>query len=386
MRSRTARLILGVTAWVAIGAAAFFIFRFEQQTTARQAAIRMFDLHAREATDALADVRAGQQAYVAVGQGVAFWVPKVATRLDDAAGLVNDLRQTALTVDGREALDQALTTIADFRGVDKRARDYVKSDQPLMATDVIFTEGGEAVQGAARQVERARVAEHQAADAAEAGTRRIEAISAAGSAAFAALLVIVLVPVPRPSAEETAADTVPAAGLPTLREAAPSSSARTMMPAIKSAVQVCTDLARVSDAADLNRLLGNAAEAMDATGLVVWLGNASGVDLRPVLSHGYGAPALARMPAVPRSADNAAAAAYRSGKIQIVLERPGSSAGAIVAPLLAPEGCVGALSAEIRGGGETSDAVQAIAALVAAQLSSVLAAAPAAVERKAAGA
>ena len=115
---------------------------------------------------------------------------------------------------------------------------------------------------------------------------------------------------------------------------------------------------------------------MDATGLIVWLGNASGADLRPVLAHGYSAQVLARMPTVPRSADNAAAAAYRTGVLQIVLARPGTSAGAIVAPLLSPEGCIGALSAEIAGGGEASDSVQALAAIFAAQLAGVLPATP----------
>jgi GAF domain-containing protein len=79
------------------------------------------------------------------------------------------------------------------------------------------------------------------------------------------------------------------------------------------------------------------------------------------------------MPVVPRAADNAAAAAYRTSTLQIVLARPGASSGAVVAPLLSPEGCIGALTAEINDRGETSDAVQAFAEIFAAQLASVLA-------------
>jgi GAF domain-containing protein len=79
------------------------------------------------------------------------------------------------------------------------------------------------------------------------------------------------------------------------------------------------------------------------------------------------------MPAVPKSANNAAAAAYRTGALQIVLARPGAASGALVAPLLTADGCIGALSAEIKGRGETSDATQALAVLFAAQLASVLA-------------
>ena len=55
------------------------------------------------------------------------------------------------------------------------------------------------------------------------------------------------------------------------------------------------------------------------------------------------------MSRILRSADNAAAAAYRTGQLQIVLARPGESNGAVVAPLLSADGCIGALSAEIRG-------------------------------------
>jgi hypothetical protein len=116
---------------------------------------------------------------------------------------------------------------------------------------------------------------------------------------------------------------------------------------------------------------------MDASGVMVWMGTPNGGDLRVVLAHGYGEEMLARIPPVPRSADNAAAAAYRSGTLQIVLSRPGASSGAVVAPIVAADGCVGALSAEIRHGAETSEGVQALAEIAAAHLASVLGQAPA---------
>jgi len=142
---------------------------------------------------------------------------------------------------------------------------------------------------------------------------------------------------------------------------------------IKSASEICTDLGRVADQNDLVKLLGRAADLIDASGLVVWVGNTSGGDLRPALAHGYAPQAVAKMPAVPKSANNAAAAAYRTGALQIVLARPGASNGALVAPLLTADGCIGALSAEIKGRGETSDTTQSLTVLLAAQLASVLA-------------
>jgi len=120
-------------------------------------------------------------------------------------------------------------------------------------------------------------------------------------------------------------------------------------------------------------LLGRAGEVLDASGVIVWLGSTSGGDLRPVLAHGYSAETLNRMPSVPKSAKNAAATAYRTGTLQLVLGDPGRASGAIVAPLLSADGCVGALSVETLGGGETSDAIQATVGIFAAQLAGVLA-------------
>jgi GAF domain-containing protein len=129
----------------------------------------------------------------------------------------------------------------------------------------------------------------------------------------------------------------------------------------------------LNDVDGRDRLLARAAEALDAGGLIIWMGNTTGADLRPVLAHGYSTQALARMPAIARSADNAAARAYRTGALQIVLARPGVSNGAVAAPLLSADGCIGALTAEINDRGETSDTVQALAAIVAAQLATVVA-------------
>jgi hypothetical protein len=145
-------------------------------------------------------------------------------------------------------------------------------------------------------------------------------------------------------------------------------------PVLRVAAQLCTDFACVRDVNDLKLLLARASDVMDAAGLVVWLGNSEGSELQPVLTHGYSDVTRARLPNVPRTANNAAATAYRSGEVQIVLSRPGGAKGAVVAPIHGIRGCIGALSAEIRGGGEASESVQALASIVAAQLSGVLAA------------
>jgi hypothetical protein len=453
MRSRAARLTCSAAAWIALAAAALFVVQSEKQIAARADGVRAFDQHAREAAGSLGDVRAAQQAYVAAGQDNAFWMPKVASMADRVRAAVSGLRDAATDATARAALDQAANTIAMFGDIDKRAREYLKSNQPLMAADVIFTEGGEAAATAARSVEAARLAERRAADAADAAKRGREAMAIGGAAALAAVIVLLLVPagmqfrwqadttyettggrsdvtyamnngrradgsygasgggnaeklvdvdewaspahpahltVSAPSDHVDAPGTLapgtlaPGTLAPSTQHPAPSTPMSHPATMIKAAADLATDFGRVRDLDDLARILARTAEALEATGLVVWMGTLTGDDLRPFLAHGYSEQTLARIAPVSRTDDNAAAAAYRSGQLQIVVSKPGAS-GAIVAPILVPGGCIGALSAEFLGG-ETSESVQSFATIVAAHLATVLPTAPAeSIEQKAAG-
>jgi len=386
--SRALRLTCGIVALIAIGAAVFLLNRSEQHVGQEAVSLRAFDQQARDASDALVDARVGQQAYVAAGQGVDFWFSKTAGSLQSATDGLTRLRQMAGS-GADTAIDEASTTVTEFAAIDKRARDYLKSGQQLMAGDVIFTEGSDAAATAARQIETARQAQHQAADVGLAALRRQQVQIAGVAAGVVLLVVLVLIPMPRPGVDEPSADGISLN--PRVMPSADETSANRPAPALpqtatltshaqgsvfKAATDVVTDFGRARDLGELTQVLGRAAEVMDASGMIVWFGSAAGADLRPVLTHGYSLEMIARIPPVPRSADNAAAAAYRSGTPQTVHSRPGGSCGAVVAPILSPDGCVGALSAEIRSGGETSQSVQALASIFAAQLAGVLASAP----------
>jgi len=389
-------MIFGAATLVAVGAAAFFLFQTEQQIARLKSTLRAFDDRAREASTALADLRVAQQAYVAEGQGVDFWMPKVASLHESLTGTLAALRQSPVSAEAGTALDEAVAAVAEFGAIDRRTRDYITGDEKLMAADVIFGDGREAAANATRQIETARLAEHQAADVVEAALRQKQALAAGAAAGFAVLVVLLLTPRPRFEVEQTTttslsiaparptasvpttavpARAAPTAGATAPRAQAPQTSVATRHAiALKAAASLATDFGRVRDADEMTQLLGRAATLMDASGVVIWLGTTTGTELAPMLAHGYGAQALSRMPRMPRSADNAAAAAYRTGQMQIVLARPGGNPGALVAPILAADGCIGALSAEIQGGGEASESVQALSTIVAAHLATVLAA------------
>ena len=372
-----------VLALIASAAAAFLLFSSEQQLSQQNAALRAFDQHARDASAALVDARVSQQAYVAAGQDAAFRIVKTAAAIQSATDELTALRQTA-AVAALTSLDKASATVVEFSAVDKRARDYLASGQQLMASDVIFTEGTDAAATSVRQIETARLAEHQATDVETAAVRNQQALTAGAAAGIVLVVVLLLVAVPRAKSAETASLSIlpapaaqPVASPPAAVRVTPLTS-HAQGSVLKAATDIVTDFGRIRDLDELTRLLGRAAEVMDASGLMVWMGSAAGGDLRPVLAHGYSAKMIARIPPVSRSADNAAAAAYRSGTLQIVRSHPGGSSGAVVAPILAADGCIGAVSAEIRDGGETSDSVQALAVIFAAQLAGVMTTAPAA--------
>jgi hypothetical protein len=393
MRSPAARLILGAVALLALGAAAFFVNQTERQVTAVRVAERAFDASARALVNDLADLRIFQSAYMAAGQDAEHWKEKVAESIPDVTNAIVALESDARGEATRSALAKARSQIVEFGNVDQRAREYLKSGQPLMAGDVIFSEGDSAANDASKDVHAARAAEWQAVEAVEADLRKRQATALAGAAGVMVVALFLLALI-SPGAKAEAEPEAESSSIAHAASAAPKSAsdaepsvrapgthyvtARPAGPVLRAASQLCTDLGRVSDLDELTSLIGQAADVMDASGIVIWVASADGTYVQLALSHGYAPQVTARMSRIMRSADNAAAAAYRTGQMQIVLARPGESNGAVVAPLLSADGCIGALSAEIRGGGESSESVQALAAIFAAQLAGVLNTTPAA--------
>ncbi|MGE3512476.1 MAG: hypothetical protein AB7N65_26735, partial [Vicinamibacterales bacterium] len=197
MRSSAAKLALGVAAWFAFAAASVLLFQSEQQLTARRNALRAFDVIARETATAFAGLKSAQQGYVAPGQGLGTWMARVDTLLTAVTARLDELESVAASGESRRVLTEVAESLGDLRAIDKRARQYVNTDQPVMAADVIFSEGGETSAIAGRQVEAARQAEYLAFDATEDSLRRrqVYAISAAFAVGALAVGVLVLLPV-----------------------------------------------------------------------------------------------------------------------------------------------------------------------------------------------
>ena len=142
-------------------------------------------------------------------------------------------------------------------------------------------------------------------------------------------------------------------------------------PDFQAVAQLCTEFARVGSTEELQRLLKESARILDATGLIVWVWHTQSGLLQAALAHGYSERMLSQLPGVRRDADNPTAAAFRSAETRTI---NGSDAvnGALVVPLLTPEGCVGALALELRNGGERVTGVRAVATIVSAMLAQLV--------------
>jgi transcriptional regulator with XRE-family HTH domain len=166
-------------------------------------------------------------------------------------------------------------------------------------------------------------------------------------------------------------------------ESAVEPSAARREPSLASVASVCTRLAQLETVVDLTLLLDETVGSLGAVGLIVWAWHPDTEQLTPLLSSGYSPKVVAQLPTLARDDDNATAEAFRSGQMTTVGSTERSN-GALVAPLMRSFGCVGVLAIELVPGAERDPSVSALAAILAAQLATMvdIPSAAAALDRK----
>jgi len=386
MKNLAVRLtVLGLFV-VASGVSAYLVWTSEGRARRDASEARAFENAALAVERTVLDLRAAQQAYVAAGQGDGFWISKVAAATVAVRNGLDALRSQAKSPQAQSMIENASSALQDFEQMDRRARDYTRNGQKLMASDLIFADGLEITGAMVASIEQARAAEAQASDTDRAVTTRAEAV-AVGAAAVVAFVVILLL-VPRPDAAMVPAvetERAPVLELHSANAVTPDVSlGRTLPPPGKVAeptgaalpfdlgtvASLCSDLARVVDTRALPALLERAAAVLDAPGIVLWIADPDGNELSPIVTHGYSQPMVTRLGTILKDAENATASAFRTSLLQIVAADAVSN-GAIAAPLVTPAGCVGVMAAEVRHQGEKDSAKLAAASIVAAQLATL---------------
>jgi hypothetical protein len=377
-----------------------------------QTAARTFDDNARTAILRVGELGAAQQAYVASGQGVDFWFARTNALQNELKGRVTSLRAAVSSSDAVSAFENALGSLQDFEQMDVRARERVRAKQTVVASDLIFSDGVDLTRKIGAALDQGRVAANASFDADAALLQRRAVFSFGAAIAAATLIVILLAPVPRreiaiaePRVEISPArptspaldlsvepiDDVPEAAVvskpvpvqvpePVVVEPTPAPVLAAEPPApgpaqplvdLPGMARLCGDMARVIDTRALPGMLERAASLLDASGMVLWIADPDGRELAPIVTHGYAPQLVTRLGTIPRGAENATAAAFRTCLLQTV-ETDAVSSGAIAAPLVTPTGCVGVMAAEIRHEGERQEAILAAAGILAAQFATLV--------------
>jgi len=396
---------------VALGVTAYLFRKGEADRRAEAVAGEAFSTAARGAARGTLELRAAQQAYVATGQADDFWASKVAATLGSLRDRLTSLRTAAVSSDARSQIDAATGSLDDFAQMDRRAREYVRTGQKVVASDLIFSNAGELTDAAVASIDKAVTSELTARNVAAETFERRQVFALIAAAASAGLVMLLLLPrvqndlpgpsfleqsvpvpvvstssiraadtaiighdgwsTPKRSTDATPAEAIgaqPASQTPPAETAAhPVTGAAVPVLDFKVVATLCTELSRVDDTMALPPLLERAAAVLDAAGIILWIADPDGRELNPVLAQGYPQHLVNRLGTIPRGAENATAAAYRTGMLQTVFGN-GTSNGAIAAPLLTCGGCVGVMAAEVKGDTERLEANLAAATILAAQL------------------
>jgi hypothetical protein len=374
MNSRLIRILLVVIA-IAIGLSAGYLFKTIDNTILAQlASAEVLREQASTLTATIADVRAGQAAYVARGQGEAFWMSRVESLLPALQKNTEQFAASLTSPAAQSTFEQVKGALENFRTLDAKVRNLVQGGSALLAADMIFSDGLESVATASAQATVALGEELQYRSSSLAGlrSRQIEILGGAGILVLVMMAGLALTGTAQAKAAEPEA--VPAAPvIEPVRFEAPLPKARAAVtPKLLTTAQLCRELSRIADSTHLPGLLERAARVLDASGIIVWVAEPSRQRLVPAISHGYDDRTVVRMGSIHRDSNNAVAAAYRTSEVRTV---PGdaSTNGAVIVPLITNEGCAGVMSAEMRAGCEKDESSQALATIFASQLATLVA-------------
>ncbi len=378
MRTMRGSLLPALLGCLIIGGASYQIWQFERTT---------IDLHTNEdrltrqyaaLEMAVADLRSAQAGYVAAGQNPSGWMQRVDDLTTQVEAVLAE-RQRVGHPDAVTHLAAAQSRLDALRTSDQRARNYVRNDQYLMASDVVFVESLDINGRLATEITTARDTE-TALNQQEAATIRQYQLGLAGATVLLLLGLIVLPRRRSPEAAEAAGAEVPSDSSETqaslIGDTRSTDIHRSEPLKIAETADVCVDIARLLDGRDLPALLSRTAAAIGATGVVLWVIDDARETLRASLGHGYSDRILAKLGTYSVTADNVTSVACRTLQAQVVPAASADGCGALAVPLIGTSGCVGVLSAEVSGAARDGSTLP-LARVIAAQLAAVITPLPA---------
>jgi hypothetical protein len=377
-RKRNLGLLVALAVVLTLGSL-FQDFRFDQSLKRERAVIAAVEREIGSMETSLADFRTAQASYLVPGQDPDFWIRRVTEISGQIEATLTRLRESAANADVRARYDAALAAVANLTSQDKKAHDYVRTDQRSLASDIVFVAGPDASQQITTELAAVRAAEEAAADGRLASISQLRfALTAFAMGLVLAVALYVGRPTRAPAVSEAATMAQMLRELPPPVKTAPPTVKATPPPPpppavnLPDAAELCVDLARVIDSRDVPALLERAAQVLDAKGVIIWMIDEGGSSLRPSLTHGYPEKVLTRLGTLEVNADNVTSLAFRSMRPQTMIGAVSGGSAAIAVPLMTASGCTGVLSAEVR---ETKPAPEllAVTKILAAQFATLIA-------------
>jgi hypothetical protein len=378
--ARALRPILIALLLIGTAGAAYLGVALERTTDALLASQLEVEAGIAGMTRAAAEIGAAQEAYVAPGQPDQPWLQRVSELMQQVSDASTAIRPRLRSTEAADRLQTLAGNIDSLLTIDGRIRVMLNNGQDLSASDLIFTDARDTVTAIADTLGALAQNERDAFAAERAGLAQQGWMLLATLGAMWAIGLLIL------ARRQTPADALSA--LPPVRVddsmrlpqeiaaidlEAPQPPPPAPAVDLDAAAAICTHISRLTTTAALPGVLAEAAAVLDASGLILWMG--AGEELFAVTAHGYDPKVLARLGPIGRHANNATAAAWRTGALGVVSGDMMSN-GAIVAPMFGVDSCIGVLAAELRHGREADRATAAVAAMFAAQLATIVAAWP----------
>lgn len=337
----------------------------------------------RAAEQSLADLGAAQASYIAAGQNIEAantWMNTATALAGQLDSAVANLNATSASAEAKAHYTAATPFVQALTANDRKAQSLAASGQSLVAADVVLVESADTVKQLKTELAAAREAEMAGF---EKKATQLGWIGLGGIAAVMLIGLLLLIV----AAKRSSAPAVESAGLSlNSQDAAPAQPAPAAPaalappahdpwaapnPDLASAADLCVDLGLVQSGDQLAALMSRAATVLEAKGLVLWVSESGGGVLRPTIAHGYSDRVLQRMGTLAADGDNVTSLAFRTRQPQVVRGSIDGQ-GALAVPLITGSGCVGVLAAEVQGA-KPGDARFAIARIIAAQLSTLVA-------------
>ena len=190
MNSRLIRTLI-VVIGIAIGLTASYLLKnIDNDINSQRSSTDDVRALASALSATIADVRGGQFAYVARGQGEAFWLSHVESLIPALQKQAAELGASLTSPAAQSAFEPVTAALENFRTLDSKVREFVRSGNSLLAADMIFSDGLESTTTASTQLTAALNEELQQRNARIAGLRNRQLAVLGGGAGVILLLMI----------------------------------------------------------------------------------------------------------------------------------------------------------------------------------------------------